>query len=302
MGQVKVEEREPHMNILVLGSGGREQALPWARAKTDQTEKLFVAPGNGGTAAIDTNLDGVNINDGASVLAFAQEHTLALVVIGPEAPLVAGVADVLRAEGIAVFGPNGQGALLEGSKDFSKQFMVRNDLPTAAYATFEEAEPALEYVRAQGAPIVIKAAGLAAGKGVVVAETLEPAEQAVRDCFDGAFGSAGSRVVIEECMTGPECSLLSFVTVGTSHPMAPAQDHKRAYDGDKGPNTGGMGVYSPVPIVTDEEMARMKEIMDQAAAATARECEGDYRGCLYGGFIVTPQGHMIVAFIKMTSS
>lgn len=296
MGQVKVEEREPHMNILVLGSGGREHALTWALAKSDKTEKLFVAPGNGGTASIATNVDGVNINDGASVLAFAQENNIDLVVIGPEAPLVAGVADVLRAEGIAVFGPNGQGALLEGSKDFSKQFMVRNDLPTAAYATFEEAEPALEYVRAQGAPIVIKADGLAAGKGVVVAETLEQAEQAVRDCFDGAFGSAGSRVVIEECMTGPECSLLSFVTAGTSHPMAPAQDHKRAYDGDKGPNTGGMGVYSPVPIVTDEEMARMKEIMDQAAAATAREFEGDYRGCLYGGFMLTPQGPKIVEF------
>ncbi|MDO4503382.1 MAG: phosphoribosylamine--glycine ligase [Coriobacteriia bacterium] len=284
------------MNILVLGSGGREHALTWALAKSEKADKVYVAPGNGGTAGIATNVDGVNINDGASVLAFAQENAIDLVVIGPEAPLVAGVADVLRAEGIAVFGPNGQGALLEGSKDFSKQFMVRNNLPTAAYATFEAAEPALEYVREQGAPIVIKADGLAAGKGVVVAETLEQAEQAVRDCFDGAFGAAGSRVVIEECMTGPECSLLSFVSAGVSNPMAPAQDHKRAYDGDKGPNTGGMGVYSPVPIVTDEEMARMQEIMQQAAEATAREFEGDYRGCLYGGFMLTPQGPKIVEF------
>ena len=284
------------MNILVLGSGGREHAITWALAKSPRAEKLYVAPGNGGTQAIAENVSGVDINSGQSVLAFAQENNVELVVVGPEAPLVAGVADVLREAGIAVFGPSAEGAQLEGSKDFSKKFMERNGILTAAYATFEAAEPALEYVREQGAPIVIKADGLAAGKGVVVAETLEQAEEAVAACFDGAFGAAGSRVVIEECMTGPECSLLSFVSAGVSNPMAPAQDHKRAYDGDKGPNTGGMGVYSPVPIVTDDEMAAMKDIMQKAAEATAAEFALDYRGCLYGGFMLTPAGPKIVEF------
>lgn len=284
------------MNILVLGSGGREHAIAWALAKSEKCEQLYVAPGNGGTALIATNVSDLGICDGEAIKAFAAEKNIELVVIGPEVPLVDGVADVLRAAGIDVFGPNQQGAMLEGSKDFSKQFMMRNDIPTAAYATFEECEPALAYVREQGAPIVIKADGLAAGKGVVVAETLEQAEEAIVACFDGAFGESGNRVVIEECMTGPECSLLSFVTTGSSNPMAPAQDHKRAYDGDKGPNTGGMGVYSPVPIVTDEEMAEMKRIMDVAAAATAKEFEGDYRGVLYGGFMLTPQGPRVVEF------
>lgn len=284
------------MNILLLGSGGREHAIAWALAKSPRTDKLYVAPGNGGTDGIAENV-ALDMMDADAVLAFVQAHEVKLVVIGPEAPLVAGVADVLRAAGVAVFGPNADGALLEGSKAYSKEFMERVGIPTAAYAQFDEAEPALAYVREQGAPIVIKADGLAAGKGVVVAETVKDAEDAVRACFDGAFGSAGSRVVIEECMRGPECSLLSFVTAGKSFPMAPAQDHKRAYDGDLGPNTGGMGVYSPVPIVTDDEMAEMVRIMDVAAAATAREPFGsDYRGTLYGGFMLTPAGPKIVEF------
>lgn len=217
-------------------------------------------------------------------------------VIGPEAPLVDGVADLLRADGVPVFGPNADGAQLEGSKAYSKEFMMANDIPTAAYGRFDNEADALAYVREQAAPIVIKLT-LAAGKGVVVAETVEDAEAAVRACFDGAFGDAGSTVVIEECMTGPECSLLCFVTAGQSFPMAPAQDHKRAYDGDLGPNTGGMGVYSPVPIVTDEEMAAMVAIMEKAAAATAREpFASDYRGTLYGGFMLTPEGPKIVEF------
>ena len=284
------------MNILVLGSGGREHAIAWALAKSPNTDELYVAPGNGGTDGIAENI-ALDMMDGDAVLGFARDKEIGLVVIGPEAPLVAGVADGLRAAGVRVFGPNADGAQLEGSKAYSKEFMLANDIPTAACARFDAAEPALAYVREQGAPIVIKADGLAAGKGVVVAETLEDAEDAVRACFDGAFGEAGSTVVIEECMTGPECSLLSFVTAGKSFPMAPAQDHKRAYDGDRGPNTGGMGVYSPVPIVTDEEMAAMVEIMDRAAAATAREpFASDYRGTLYGGFMLTPQGPKIVEF------
>lgn len=285
-----------NVNILVLGSGGREHAIAWALAKSPNTDELYVAPGNGGTDGIAENI-ALDMLDGDAVLGFVRDKEIGLVVIGPEAPLVAGVADGLRAAGVRVFGPNADGAQLEGSKAYSKEFMLANGIPTAAYARFDAAEPALAYVREQGAPIVIKADGLAAGKGVVVAETLEDAEDAVRACFDGAFGEAGSTVVIEECMTGPECSLLSFVTAGKSFPMAPAQDHKRAYDGDRGPNTGGMGVYSPVPIVTDEEMAAMVEIMDRAAAATAREpFASDYRGTLYGGFMLTPQGPKIVEF------
>ena len=284
------------MNILVLGSGGREHAIAWALAKSPRCSELFVAPGNGGTSAFATNVSGVNAESGEEVLAFAQGHKVELVVIGPEAPLVAGVADVLRKAGIAVFGPSAEGAQLEGSKDFSKRFMARNDIPTAAYATFDDADAACAYVEEQGAPIVVKADGLAAGKGVVVAETVEEALAAIRNCFDGGFGAAGARVVIEECMQGPECSMLSFVSSGVSHPMAPAQDHKRAYDGDLGPNTGGMGVYSPVPIATAEELESMQAIMQRAAEATKVEFELDYRGCLYGGFMLTEQGPKIVEF------
>jgi phosphoribosylamine--glycine ligase len=284
------------VNILVLGSGGREHAIVWALRKSPQTDVLYVAPGNGGTLDIAENVD-LNITDIEALKAFCEERHIGLVVIGPEAPLVAGVADGLRVAGIPVFGPNAQGAQLEGSKAYSKAFMVANNIPTAAYAEFTNAEDALAYVHEQGAPIVVKADGLAAGKGVVVAETLSEAEAAVNACFEGAFGDAGSKVVIEECMTGPECSLLCFVTGGKSFPMAPAQDHKRAYDGDLGPNTGGMGVYSPVPLVSEEEMAAMVDIMETAAAATAREpFDFDYRGVLYGGFMLTPEGPKVVEF------
>lgn len=284
------------MNILVLGSGGREHAIAWALSRSEKCDELFVAPGNGGTSSFAHNIADLNASEGDEVRSFAQEHGVDLVVIGPEAPLVAGVADVLRDAGVAVFGPSAEGAQLEGSKDFSKRFMARNDIPTAAYATFDECDAACAYVKEQGAPIVVKADGLAAGKGVVVAETVEDALAAVKNCFDGGFGAAGARVVIEECMTGPECSMLSFVSNGVSHPMAPAQDHKRAYDGDKGPNTGGMGVYSPVPIATEEELAAMEAIMQRAAEATKKEFALDYRGCLYGGFMLTPEGPKIVEF------
>lgn len=285
------------MNILVLGGGGREHAITWALAKSPRTDELFVAPGNGGTDAIATNVSDLDACDAQAVLAFAKDHNIELVVIGPEAPLVAGVADVLREAGIAVFGPDAQGAQLEGSKAYSKAFMEANNIPTARYATFTELEPALAYVRELGAPIVVKADGLAAGKGVIVAEELEDAEEAVQDCFSGAFGEAGSRVVIEECLTGPECSLLAFVSNGQAHCMTTAQDHKRAFDGDLGPNTGGMGVYSPVPIVTADELAEMREIMQRSAEATAREpFDTDYRGVLYGGFMLTPEGPKVLEF------
>lgn len=285
------------MNVLVLGSGGREHAIAWALAKSPRCNVLYVAPGNGGTADIAENVPGLDIMDARALLAFVDERKIGLVVVGPEAPLVAGVADGLREAGILVFGPNAQGAQLEGSKAYSKAFMEQNDIPTAQYATFDSLDPALECVREQGAPIVVKADGLAAGKGVVVAETVEAAEDALRNCFDGAFGEAGRTVLIEECMTGPECSLLAFVGGGHARCMAPAQDHKRAFDGDCGPNTGGMGVYSPVPIVTSDEMDAMVRIMETAAVATARDpFQTDYRGVLYGGFMLTPKGPKIVEF------
>ncbi len=285
------------MKILILGSGGREHAIAWALAKSPRAEALFVAPGNGGTEGI-TLANGqrarnvsLDPQDADAVIAFAKDAGVELVVIGAEAPLVAGVADELRAAGLKVYGPNAAEAQLEGSKDHAKKFMDDNGIPTAAYRTFTDEASALAYVREHGAPVVVKADGLAAGKGVVVAETVEDAEEAVRACFGGAFGSAGATVVIEECMRGPECSMLSFVTGGKSFAMAPSQDHKRAFDGDTGPNTGGMGVYSPVPIVTDEEMAAMTDIMAHAAAAVP-----DYRGTLYGGFMLTSEGPKIVEF------
>lgn len=285
------------MNILVLGSGGREHAIAWALAKSPLCEGLFVAPGNGGTAEIATNIKTLNIEDGEAVATFAQQNNVGLVVIGPEAPLVKGVADVLRAANIPVFGPDSEGAQLEGSKTYCKEFLINNNLPTARYQSFTDKEAALAYCNELGAPLVVKADGLAAGKGVVVADTLEAALDAVEACFSGDFGLAGSTVVVEEKLTGPECSLLAFVSGGKAFCMAPAQDHKRAYDGDLGPNTGGMGVYSPVPIVTEEEMAEMYRIMEVSAAATAKApFENDYRGCLYGGFMLTPEGPKVLEF------
>lgn len=285
------------MNILVLGGGGREHAISWALAKSPRCTELYVAPGNGGTANIARNVKDLNAEDAQAVLAFAQAHNIELVVIGPEALLVAGVADVLREAGIPVFGPDAQGAQLEGSKTYSKRFMDANGIPTARYQSFTDAASARAYCKELGAPLVVKADGLAAGKGVVVAETLDMALDAVEACFDGSFGDAGQTVVVEEMLTGPECSLLAFVSNGKAFCMAPAQDHKRAYDGDLGPNTGGMGVYSPVPIVTEEEMATMISIMEQSAAATAKDpFENDYRGCLYGGFMLTPEGPKVLEF------
>ena len=285
------------VNILVLGSGGREHAIAWALAKSPLCEGLFVAPGNGGTAEIATNIKTLNIEDGEAVATFAQQNNVGLVVIGPEAPLVKGVADVLHAVNIPVFGPDSEGAQLEGSKTYCKEFLINNNLPTARYQSFTDKEAALAYCNELGAPLVVKADGLAAGKGVVVADTLEAALDAVEACFAGDFGLAGSTVVVEEKLTGPECSLLAFVSGGKAFCMAPAQDHKRAYDGDLGPNTGGMGVYSPVPIVTEEEMAEMYRIMEVSAAATAKApFENDYRGCLYGGFMLTPEGPKVLEF------
>ncbi|WP_303214754.1 phosphoribosylamine--glycine ligase [uncultured Enorma sp.] len=282
------------IDILLLGSGGREHALAKKLAESPRCGTLYIAPGNGGTLQ-----EGVNValaeDDPEAVAAFAREEGIGLVVIGPEAPLVAGVADAVRAAGIACFGPGAEGAQMEGSKRFSKELMERAGIPTAAYGSFTDEEAALAYVREQGAPLVVKADGLAAGKGVVVATEQGQAEEAVRECFAGAFGDAGSTVVIEECLTGPECSLLAFTDGKTVRPMATAQDHKRALEGDRGPNTGGMGVYSPVPIVADEELAVMKRVMVDTVAELAAEGI-DYRGCLYGGFMLTPEGPKVLEF------
>lgn len=282
------------IDILLLGSGGREHALAKKLAESPRCGTLYIAPGNGGTLQ-----EGVNValaeDDPEAVAAFAREEGIGLVVIGPEAPLVAGVADAVRAAGIACYGPGAEGAQMEGSKRFSKELMERAGIPTAAYGSFTDEEAALAYVREQGAPLVVKADGLAAGKGVVVATEQDQAEEAVRECFAGAFGDAGSTVVIEECLTGPECSLLAFTDGKTVRPMATAQDHKRALEGDRGPNTGGMGVYSPVPIVTDEELAVMKQVMVDTVAELAAEGI-DYRGCLYGGFMLTPEGPKVLEF------
>ncbi len=283
------------MNVLVLGSGGREHALAWSIAKSPQVGDLFIAPGNGGTVQCGRNVP-LDPCDAEAVIGFSKDQRIGLVVIGPEAPLVAGVADAVRAAGIPVFGPNADAARLEGSKSFSKEFMIRHGLPTARYRACDCEADALAFVRETGAPIVVKADGLAAGKGVVVADDLEEAEEAVHDCFAGAFGTAGSSVVIEECLAGPECSMLAFITDGEAVCMPCAQDHKRAFDGDRGPNTGGMGAYSPVPAVDDALETRMADIMRTAAAATKEEFGAGYRGVLYGGFMLTEEGPKLLEF------
>lgn len=282
------------IDILLLGSGGREHAIAKKLAASPRCGKLYIAPGNGGTSQEGENIS-LDENDPAAVAAFAKDHGCGMVVIGPEAPLVVGVADAVREAGIPCFGPGAEGAQMEGSKLFSKQLMERAGVPTAAYGSFTDEQSALDYVNAQGAPLVVKADGLAAGKGVIVATELEQALDAVHECFSGAFGDAGNTVVVEEMLTGPECSLLAFTDGITVRPMATSQDHKRALEGDLGPNTGGMGVYSPVPIVTPEEHEIMVAIMHQTVEQLHREGI-DYRGCLYGGFMLTPAGPKVLEF------
>lgn len=282
------------IDILLLGSGGREHAIAKKLAASPRCGKLYIAPGNGGTSQEGENIS-LDENDPAAVAAFAKDHGCGMVVIGPEAPLVVGVADAVREAGIPCFGPGAEGAQMEGSKLFSKQLMERAGVPTAAYGSFTDEQSALDYVNAQGAPLVVKADGLAAGKGVIVATELEQALDAVHECFSGAFGDAGNTVVVEEMLTGPECSLLAFTDGITVRPMATSQDHKRALEGDLGPNTGGMGVYSPVPIVTPEEHETMVAIMHQTVEQLHREGI-DYRGCLYGGFMLTPAGPKVLEF------
>ena len=281
------------MNILVVGSGGREHALAWKLAAPDSVSRVFVAPGNAGTA-LEPKLENVALDpmDIEGLAAFAKQNNCALTVIGPEAPLVAGIVDHFTEQGLACFGPTAGAAQLEGSKSFTKDFLARHNIPTASYAVFTEIEPALAYVKEQGAPIVIKADGLAAGKGVIVAMTLDEAEAAIHDMLaDNKFGDAGARVVVEGFLEGEEASFIVMVDGENVLPMATSQDHKRIGEGDTGPNTGGMGAYSPAPVVTD---AVHTKVMEQVIWPTVRgmAAEGHpYTGFLYAGLMIDAEGN-----------
>ncbi|WP_313085676.1 phosphoribosylamine--glycine ligase [Pseudomonas sp.] len=279
------------MNVLIIGSGGREHALAWKVAQDPRVETVFVAPGNAGTAT-EAKCQNVAIDVLAleQLADFAEQH-VQLTIVGPEAPLVKGVVDLFRSRGLDCFGPTAAAAQLEGSKAFTKDFLARHRIPTADYRNFTEVEPALAYLREKGAPIVIKADGLAAGKGVIVAMSLDEAEDAVRDMLSGnAFGDAGARVVIEEFLDGEEASFIVMVDGANVLPMATSQDHKRVGDGDSGPNTGGMGAYSPAPVVTDEVHQR---VMDEVIWPTVKgmAAEGNvYTGFLYAGLMIDRSG------------
>ena len=273
------------MNILILGSGGREHALAWAFKQNPKCDRLIVAPGNAGIAQLAECAD-IDMSDGIAVVEFCEENAIDFVMIGPEAPLAAGVADATRAAGLLTFGPSAAAARLESSKAFTKEICAACHAPTAAYAHFTDATRAKAYIHAQGAPIVIKADGLAAGKGVIVAMTLPEALAAIDDMFGGEFGAAGAEVVIEEFMTGEEASY--FILTDGTHalPIGTAQDHKRAFDGDTGPNTGGMGAYSPAPCLTDEIAARaMAEIIEPTIKEMARRGT-PYQGVLFAGLMI----------------
>ena len=281
------------MNILVIGSGGREHALYWKLSESPQTEQIYAIPGNPGMGASAA----IALDDHAAILRFAKEHEIGLVVVGPEVPLMNGLVDELEAAGIRAFGPRANAAEIEGSKSFAKDLMKKYGIPTARYEVFTAAEPARAYIRQEGTPIVVKADGLAAGKGVIVAMTEQEALDAVDAIMeDHSFGDAGARVVIEEFMEGEEASLLAFTDGTTIRPMISAQDHKRAYDGDRGPNTGGMGTYAPAPVMTPEMTERaVEEVLKPTIAAMAKEGR-IYRGCLYLGLMVTADGPKVVEF------
>jgi phosphoribosylamine--glycine ligase len=281
------------VNILVIGSGGREHALYWKLSESPQTEQIYAIPGNPGMGASAA----IALDDHAAILRFVKEHEIGLVVVGPEVPLMNGLVDELEAAGIRAFGPRANAAEIEGSKSFAKDLMKKYGIPTARYEVFTAAEPARAYIRQEGAPIVVKADGLAAGKGVIVAMTEQEALDAVDAIMeDHSFGDAGARVVIEEFMEGEEASLLAFTDGTTIRPMISAQDHKRAYDGDRGPNTGGMGTYAPAPVMTPEMTERaVEEILKPTIAAMAKEGR-TYRGCLYLGLMVTADGPKVVEF------
>ena len=286
------------MKVMVLGGGGREHAICLGLKRSPEVTKLYCSPGNPGIAQI-AECIGLPSGDGKAVADFAEDNGIDLLVVGPELPLCQGVADAVRARGIPVFGPSKAAARLEGSKDFSKQFMVKYGIPTAAYASFTVKERALEYIRAEyaaGRGVVVKADGLAAGKGVIVASCLEEAEKAVEECFGGAFGAAGNVVVVEELLVGEEASILALADGNTVIPLVTSQDHKRLLDGDKGPNTGGMGAYSPAPVVTDALMREINETILQRFLKGIQAEKLDYRGIIYAGIMVTKSGPKVLEF------
>lgn len=284
------------MDILVIGSGGREHTLVWKLAQSKIVDKIYVVPGNPGMENVAECISG-SVEDNEFLVKIAQEKQVGLVVVGPEVPLTNGIVDEMAKVGIPSFGPQKAAAQLEGSKSFSKNIMKKYGIPTAKYEVFTDAVKAKAYIEAEGAPIVIKADGLAAGKGVIVAETKEQALQAIEDIMcDKTFGSAGNSVVIEEFMVGEEASVLAFTDGDTIIPMIPSQDHKRAYDGDKGPNTGGMGTYAPAPVITAELMQKVQtEILEPTIKAMKAEGH-EYKGCLYAGLMITSDGPKVVEF------
>ncbi|WJE53080.1 phosphoribosylamine--glycine ligase [Bacillus cereus] len=284
------------MNVLVIGRGGREHALAWKFAQSEQVEKVYVAPGNEGMRDVAMPVD-IDENDFDALVLFAKENNIGLTFVGPEIPLMNGIVDRFEAEGLRVFGPNKAAAVIEGSKAFTKELMKKYDIPTAAYETFTNYEEAVAYIQKVGAPIVIKADGLAAGKGVTVAMTLEEALQSVKEMLqDVKFGEASKKVVIEEFLDGQEFSLMAFVNGTTVYPMVIAQDHKRAFDGDKGPNTGGMGAYSPVPQIPESAVGvAIETVLHPTAQAMIKEGRS-FTGILYAGLILTNEGPKVIEF------
>jgi phosphoribosylamine--glycine ligase len=284
------------MNIMVIGGGGREHAICWKLSQSDTVKDLYCVPGNGGTGSIAVNTD-INVREHSEVVAFCREKNIDLVVVGPEAPLAVGIADSLVSEGIAVFGPTYSGARLESSKIMAKELMGHYDIPTASFRIFDDFHKAEEYIRKQGAPLVVKAYGLAAGKGVIIAEDKEDAVRAAREMLvDRKFGAAGSKIIVEEFLSGEEASIIVLTDGKTIIPLATSQDHKRALDGDRGPNTGGMGAYSPAPVITED---LQREIMDAIIRPTvdALNRQGiTYRGVLYAGIMVTDDGPRVLEY------
>ncbi len=283
------------MNILILGSGGREHALAWKIAGSPLTTKLYCAPGNAGIAQ-EAECVALDPADHKAVTAFAKDKKIDLVVVGPEAPLCAGIVDDLEAAGIMAFGPTKWAARLEGSKGFTKDLCKANGIPTAAYERFKRAAPAKDYVRRKGAPIVVKADGLAAGKGVVVADTVEEAEAAIDMMFGGGLGEPAWEIVIEDCLVGEEVSFFALCDGETAIALASAQDHKRVFDGDKGPNTGGMGAYSPAPVMTVELEKRVMDEIVMPTVAALKRAGAPYKGVLYAGLMITKTGPQLIEY------
>ena len=279
------------MKILIIGGGGREHALAWKIAQSPKCTKLYCAPGNPGIARLAECVPLSTRGDFSDLLRWRREHGIDLVVVGPERPLAEGIADALRAEGVKVFGPVKAGAQLEASKRFAKELMIEAGIPTGASQTFTKLEPALAYLESTGAPVVIKASGLAEGKGVTVARTLEEARAAVKQCLEArVFGEAGAEVLIEEFLEGEEASLLAFTDGKVIKAMDSAQDHKAVFDGDEGPNTGGMGSYSPAPVVTPQVLQKCQERVLEPILKALQGRGIDYRGVIYAGLMITPQG------------